>query len=321
MEIPYPYRPVNLPVERVSMYFNTHEVPAFNALNADLAQSILIWSPSLHLHGNILSVQSLLANTYGGSTLLYPITPWECNSFLIRLPAFLNRDQVIAEFLPWCVDRNILITPWDPNIHLQRQPTFGYRLDIVVTGFPLPLWHEFYIIRFLSALGELVYVNGDNLFGRDKSCISAVIQSLDPRAVPRYVLVHFLRYWADCRVHVREWDDYPHIPLRLRPFPDFADPYNPYGDDPTKADMHSPMRAHLVSCHDSMRALFIPNEAPANEPIHQLVRTTHKAHSLIFLKAGLKVGQFYLFPEYMSVAMLLCVAAMLSAGCRRQGQK
>lgn len=320
MERPYPYRPVNLPIERLSLYFDTDEVPAFHAVNAALAQSIVLWSPNLHLHGNILGIQFLLANTYGGSTLLYPISPWECGSFIIKLPNYLNRDQVLAEFLPWCVDRNILLTPWDPNLYLCRQPTFGYRLDIIVNGFPIPLWHEYFIIKFLSALGNVVYVNGDNLLGRDKSCISAVIYCLDPRAVPRLVAVHFLNFWADVRVHIREWDDYPHIPLRLRPFPDFADPNDPFGDDPTEEDMSSPVRAHLVSCHDSMRALFIPDEEQPQIPLPQPQVVTNRAYCIILTKGLIKVGQFNLFPEYTALGVQLCVAALILSVHRRNTQ-
>lgn len=270
MELPYLYRPVNLHVERVSLYLSTDDIPAFEDVNAGLAQSIVLWGPNLHMHGNILVVQHQLANTYGGSTLLYPITPWESNSFLIRLPAFLNQDQVIMEFLPWCINRHILLAPWDLNLYLQCQPTFGYRLDIIVTRFPLPLWHEYFIIIFLLVLGVVVFVNGDNIFGHDKSYIMVVIQCLDPWAVPRYVALHFARFWVDVHVHVWEWDDYPHILLRLRPYPDFADPNNPYRDNSTEADILSPIRAHLVSYHDSIRAVFILDEIFPHIPVQQL---------------------------------------------------
>ncbi|KAF3340996.1 hypothetical protein FCM35_KLT09840 [Carex littledalei] len=308
MDQPYPYRPVNSPVERTAIYFST-EVPAFNAVNVDLAHTIILWSPNYHMHDCIVAVQLRMAHMYGGSILLYPFVPWELGSYLVQLPGFLNRARVVQEFLPWCIDRDIMLSAWDPNLYLFRQPSFAYRLDIIVTGFPLPLWHEFYIIRFLTTLGEVLHVNANNLVGYDKSCIEASIRSLDPRAVSRYVTVHFARFWAECRIHVKEWDDYPHIPARIRPYPDFADPQNPYGDDQTEEDALSPIRAHAISCHDSMRAMFFATP-PLTEASMHSASLWPNPNIHILCKAMIKVGTFHLFPHYTLLASTMCVAAL-----------
>lgn len=150
--------------------------------------------------------------------------------------------------MPWSLAYDILITPWDPNLYLYRQPTFGYCLDIIVTGFPVPLWHEFFIVRLLSFLGEIVFINAENLLGIDKSCIAASIWCFDTRTVPPS-LSKFTSHntgHAECRIKIRQWDGMPHIPLRIRPYPNFADPNDRNGDDYTEA--HN--RGHATSCHD-----------------------------------------------------------------------
>lgn len=271
MQQPYPYRPANRAVERTSIYFATDEVPAFHAMQMELNQTICLWGPILHLNGNIVGVQLQLVSRYGGSLEDYPFFPWEFNVYLIKLPAMLNRDLVVIDLLPWCSAYELLISPWDPSLCLMRQPTFSYRLDIIVTGFPVPLWHEFFIIRFLSCLGEVLFVNELNLAGHDKARIMATIRAIDPRAVPRFIVVHFLQFWKECRIHIREWDDIPYLPPRLRPLPDFADPEMPYGDNLNEVDPSSPIRAHAICCHDVLREAYtFPFGSPANSTLSMM---------------------------------------------------
>lgn len=262
MELPYPYRLPNRPVEMTSIYFETENAPTYLTLQSELNQSICLWGPNLHLDGNIVGVQLQLISMYGGDFHHYPVSMWESNIYILKLPSSLNRSLVINDLMPWCLACNIFLTPWDPIPYYSRQPTFAYWLDIIVTGFPILLWHEFYRIRFLSMLGEILHVNDLNLSGHDKSCIMATIRSFNPRAVPRAVIVHFAMFWKLCRIHIREWDDLSYIPPRIRPFPDFSSSYFPYGDNFTEEDIISPIRAHAVCCHDSLREACTPNAGP-----------------------------------------------------------
>lgn len=263
MEAAYPYLSRNLPIERSAIYFDT-EVPVFYETQAELAQTVVLWGPNLLQPGYILGVQIQLALRFGGYPYSYPYTPWENLSALIRLPPHLNRSYVVNELIPWCVQCNLLITAWTPELYLSRQPTFAYRIEVVITGFPLPLWSEFFIVRFLSKLGEILQVDRNNLEGHDKSCIVAMLRCIDLRTVPRFVNVHFLRFWAECRIHIRQWEDLPYVPPRFRPFPDFSDPDNPFGDDPSEADSLSPIRAHALACQDSMRQLFTASSSSSS---------------------------------------------------------
>lgn len=138
MDQSYPFLTRNLPLERTALYFKT-DLDAFDQIEADLKQTVVLWGPQLHLNGNIVGVQLELAVRYGGNTLHYPVTPWESNMFLIRIPYQLDRSLVILDFNPWCLDRDILIMPWDPAVFLYQQPFYTYRVEVVITGFPLPL--------------------------------------------------------------------------------------------------------------------------------------------------------------------------------------
>lgn len=196
---------------------------------------------------------------YGGSVQQYPVSTWELDYFHIRLPDYLFRDQVIAELTPWCLLYNVLVIPWQPTTYLYQQPTFAYRLEIVVTGFLVQLWHEYFIVRFLSLLSEVLHVNAENLSGADKTCIAVSIRFLNMRTVPCFVNVHFARFWKECRIHIRECDDLPDVPDRIRPYPDFSDLDDLNGDDFSDADSFSPIRAHVVNCHDSLRRVLQPS--------------------------------------------------------------
>lgn len=274
-----------------------------------MAQTICLWGPFLNI-GNIIAVQSQLALRYGGSADDYQVSTWEFNNFLIRLPDQLNRDFVVVDLTQWCLSYDILITPWYPTFSLYQQPFFAYRLEIVVTGFPVQLWHEFFIIRFLSILGEVLYVNADNLNGTDKTCIVASIRCLDTRTVPRYVMVHFARFWKECRIHIRQWDDLPYIPDRIRPYPDFADPEDPNGDDFSDGDSLSPIRAHAVSCHDSLRRVLQPSPQHSNQEALPCLVESPKLLN-IFLKASIRNDGCYILPEFSICTTLLCAAAIL----------
>lgn len=52
----------------------------------------------------------------------------------------------------------------------------------------------------------------------------------------RLDIVVWVSYWSECRVNIRGWDDMLYIPARIRPYPDFTNSDNPYGDDPTEGD-------------------------------------------------------------------------------------
>lgn len=256
MDHPYPYLPQNLPTERLNIDFSTNDITTYSANLHDLEQTICLWGPQLHLHSNIFSVQTHLALRYGGTPQHYPATLWKNFTFLVRLPYPLNRALVIQDILPWCSACNILVTIWNPNLYLFRQPIFRYQIQIVIINFPLPLWHEFFIIRFLSLLGQTLHVDANNLFGYDKSRIMETICCFNPRALPQLVNVHFHEFWTEVRIHIRFWDDLLDIPPHMRPYPDFADPDNPYGDDYSDADSMSPIRAHAINCHDALKASF-----------------------------------------------------------------
>lgn len=214
-----------------------------------------------------------------------------------------------ADINPWCLDREILVAAWDPAIFLQRQPFFSYRLDVIIKGFPLPLWDEFFIIRLLASLGEILFVNTDNLYGIDKSCIAASIRCCDPRAVAKFINVHFEGYWAECRVHIVFWDDIPYIPDRIRPYPDLTDPVNPFGDDPRVTDCLSPIRVNAVSCHDSLRHLF---ENAENAPAINYADILAKPVQGLPLRtmATLIINGHYIYPE--ATYLLLCMAMAIS---------
>lgn len=149
MDSGYPFLPRNLPLERTALYFNTENI-TFASIQADLARTVVLWGPQLHLHGNIVGVQLELAVRYGGIIFDYPVTPWENNAFLLRIPFQFDRALVVLDMNEWCVQREILMVEWNPNVFLKRQPFFSCRLDVVITGFPLPLWHEYFIVRLIA---------------------------------------------------------------------------------------------------------------------------------------------------------------------------
>lgn len=83
MDHPYPYLPQNLPTERLNIYFETVDVPAFISNHHALRQTIILWGPQLHLYGNIYGVQTHLALRYGGTPQHYPASLWENFNILI----------------------------------------------------------------------------------------------------------------------------------------------------------------------------------------------------------------------------------------------
>lgn len=311
MENGYPFLSRNLPLERTALYFDTDNI-TFNSIQADLAQTIVLWGPQLHLNGNIVGVQLELAIRYGGNTSDYRVTSWENNTFLIRIPFQLDRALVTLDMNSWCLDRDILWIEWNPNSFLRRQPFFSYRLEVIITGFPLPLWHEYFIMRLLLTLGDVIYVNEDNLNGSNKSCIQAFIRCVDLRAIPRFINVHFAHLWSECRVHIRDWGDMPYIPARIRSYLDFADPENPYGDDPSEADSQSHIRALAISCQDSLRDVFYGSSASSCRS-----QATNAAPpptiSSLNLKATLIIGGSFVFPEAMLLLLRMCLAIAIRA--------
>lgn len=149
---------------------------------------------------------------YGGEKHHFRVFRYSQVRFAIVLPEYLDRDSVIGEIGAWTALNNIALYLPDHNQPWKIAP-IPYRVYIRVLKYPAEFWHPMYFGLLTAGFGEVLYADGENTRGIDRSTLRLTVKTLDPCLIPYWAILHYENRWTRCRVEVIGWEEVdPHPP-------------------------------------------------------------------------------------------------------------
>lgn len=152
-------------------------------------------------------IQIELVRIYGGQIAEYQVQRLSHGTYLIALPEFLDRRDVIDELLIWAVEHGVYLSGWVPHYnHGWRQGPISYRVYFRVHNFPTDFWHYYYFWLFTSGFGDLLYVDDENIRGPDRSSLRMTVRCFDLALIPPVMIVHNELEWTRCWISIIGWE-------------------------------------------------------------------------------------------------------------------
>lgn len=150
-------------------------------------------------------IQEYLVHLYGGEKHHYRVYRCSRVRFQIVLPEYLHRESVLGRIMAWAASNNLAfytydhIKPWNPT------PT-PLRVYLRVLNYPTEFWLPSYFCLLVAGFGEVLYADGDNTRGIDRSTLRLMIRTFDPSLIPSGAILHYENEWTRCRFEVIGWD-------------------------------------------------------------------------------------------------------------------
>lgn len=154
-----------------------------------------------------LLIQTKLASQYGGSSHEYHLLHLSPRSYLVMLPEFLNRAQVLDDLLLWSVQNHIHLWSWDTEVGWNPTPS-TYKLYLEIHNYPMHLWHPKYFHLLVAGFGSPLYIDEANSTGPDRSTLRITIRCVDPTTVPWFIFLNYESKWRQCKVALLGWSFY-----------------------------------------------------------------------------------------------------------------
>lgn len=156
--------------------------------------------------GSVQEVQRYLARRYGGQTDQYRQRRCSHNTYMIRLPLNLDRDQVITYANLWGILAGWEMSPWNMEQCAFLQPG-GFKVYIKITNFPYEFWHPSFVQMVVAPFGDAEQIDNENLWGEDATEINVTVNCLDPKRIPPSSILPFGdEYWKECFIEIVGWE-------------------------------------------------------------------------------------------------------------------
>lgn len=80
-------------------------------------------------------IQQHLVQLYGGAIPDYHILTLSEKAYIVQLPEYLNRFQVLEDLLPWSVTNHIHLWRWDHEANWNHSPR-GFKVYLQILNYP-----------------------------------------------------------------------------------------------------------------------------------------------------------------------------------------
>ncbi|KAF3330190.1 hypothetical protein FCM35_KLT05521 [Carex littledalei] len=200
MEAPYPYGDT-LP-NSTSVF--APKTPHSTLLENDATHSIMVCFIRQSTNRNPAVIQHKLTQLYGGLPSDDHILTLSAKAYLLQLPEFLNRKQVLHDLLLWSVSNHVHLWRWEHEANWNHTPQ-SFKVYLKVLNYPLQLWHPHYFHLMVAGFGMPLYVDDENTIASDRSFLRIAIRCIDPSKIPEIILLHYDDKWRRCIVEVLGW--------------------------------------------------------------------------------------------------------------------
>lgn len=193
MEIPFPYGEPPISESHIYMPQNAHS----SLLENDAEHSIVVCFLYTATNHNLAIIQTKLVQLYGGQAWEYPILAISTKAYLVSLPEFLDRNQVLTDLLVWYVLNHIHVWRWEHEDGWNPTPP-DFKVYIEVRNYPLQLCHPTFFHILVSDFGVPLYVDEVNSLGNDRSSLRIAVSCVDPARIPSSLLLIYDDKWRRC---------------------------------------------------------------------------------------------------------------------------
>ncbi|KAF3333436.1 hypothetical protein FCM35_KLT01127 [Carex littledalei] len=164
------------------------QTPHISLLENDGDHSILACFLHTATNRNPTIIQHRLVELFGGNTWDYPILAISSSTFLVTLPEYLDRNQILQELLLWSVVNHIHIWRWDHE-HAWNPTPPGFKVYLEVRNYPAALWYPHLFHLLTSDFGIPLYVDDANTVGIDRSTLRITISWHSATGGPRRSII------------------------------------------------------------------------------------------------------------------------------------
>lgn len=203
MELPYPYSESSTTQSHVFMPTTPHSSLLENDAEHTIMACFLYTATAI----NPQLIQDRLALIYGGNSYEYHLLHLSPRAYLVGLPEFLNRAQVLEDLSLWSVQNHIHLWNWDTDVGWNPASS-TYKLYLEIHNYPFHLWHPKYFHLLVAGFGLPLYVDDANSTGPDRSTLRITIRCVDPTTVPWLIYINYESKWRECKVALLGWSFY-----------------------------------------------------------------------------------------------------------------